>query len=449
MKDFKSIDPTITRSKGQTEIVGEYFSEYATMKTRVELEIEWLIFVNRLIGKKKLTKENIKKLREVYTKFSVKDARWIEKKDLEINHDTKSAEYFVRMELEKLNMRRLIPLVHIGLTSADIDCNVVQLSLRRFEQEQLSEIRKEQLGILKKLIGENRGSVFVAKTHGKLAVPTTMGKEVANYYNRLKKLNEKLNNFKFEGKLTGAVGNWNALYDIYPNIDWIQTNKDFVKGIGLEPNTFTTQILPYDNLIEYLHLVHQYNYVLIDLAKNMWIYISDGYFKLKMKKREVGSSTMAHKVNPIDFERCESNLIMSSGIIEVLSRNLPTNRLQRDLTDKYLVRELGLIMSRTVLGYWSIIEGLSKIEFNKNRAKEELNNHWEILSEPMQTILRKYGYQNAYEVIKEKTRGKTLSKEEYIEMVESLDISNEIKEELRNLRPEEYIGWAKDILKKL
>jgi adenylosuccinate lyase len=181
----------------------------------------------------------------------------------------------------------------------------------------------------------------------------------------------------------------------------------------------------------------------------MWIYISDEYFKLKMRKREVGSSTMAHKVNPIDFERCESNLIMSSGIIEILAKNLPTNRLQRDLTDKYLVRELGLIMSRTVLGYWSIIEGLSKIEFNKNRAREELKNHWEILSEPMQTILRKYGYQDAYEVIKEKTRGKTLSKEEYIEMVESLDIPNKVKEELKSLRPEEYIGWAEDILEEL
>jgi adenylosuccinate lyase len=449
MKDFKSIDPTITRSKGQTEIVGEYFSEYSTMKTRIELEIEWLIFVNRLIGKREITRENIKKLREVYTQFSIKDARWIDRKDKEINHDTKSVEYFVRMKLERLNMRRLIPLVHIGLTSADIDCNVVQLSLKRFEQEQLSKIRKEQLRILKKLIRENKDSIFIAKTHGKLAVPTTMGKEVANYYNRLKKLDEKLNNFKFEGKLTGAIGNWNALYDIYPNTDWIKGNQKFIKSFGLEPNMFTTQILPYENLIEYLHLVHQYNYVLIDLARNIWIYISEGYFRLKMKKEEVGSSTMAHKVNPIDFERCESNLVMSSGIIEVLAKNLPTNRLQRDLTDKYLVRELGPIMSRVVLGYWSVIEGLNKIEFDKNSVKDELNNHWEILSEAMQTILREYGYQDAYEVIKDKTRGRTLNEKEYLKLVKELDISDKAKKDLENLRPEKYIGWAKDILKDL
>jgi adenylosuccinate lyase len=449
MKDLKQIDPTVTRSKGKTEIIGEYLSEYATMKTRVELEIEWLIFVNGLIGKKKLSKDKIEQMREVYKKFSEKDAGWIDEKDKEINHDTKSAEYFVRMKLEKLGLNDLSPLVHIGLTSADIDNNAVVLCTKRFEKEHLAKIRGEQLEILKELIIENRESVFIGKTHGKFAVPTTMGKELANYYLRLKKLDEKLSEFKFEGKLTGAVGNWNALVDSYPDIDWFKSNKEFIKRLDLKSNMFTTQILPYDSLIEYLHLTHQYNYVLIDLSKNMWTYISEGYFKLKVNRKEVGSSTMAHKVNPIDFERSESNLTMSSGIIETLARNLPINRLQRDLTDKHMIRELGPLMARAVLGYASISEGLKKVSFDNGRAKKELTNHWEILSEPMQTILRTHGYQDAYEVIKEKTRGKTLTEKEYIKLVEELEISQEAKEELLKLKPEEYIGWAKDILKEL
>ena len=449
MKDFKSIDPSITRSKGKTEIIGEYISEYATMKTRIELEIEWLIFVNGLIGKKKISQEESNKLKGVYKNFSIKDAQWIDSKDKEINHDTKSVEYFMRMKLEKFNMKDLIPLVHIGLTSADIDSNATTLCVKRFEEQHLSKIRKEQLKILRKFVKENKDSVFVGKTHGKFAVPTTMSKELANYYHRIEKIDKKLKEFRFEGKVNGAVGNWNALYDLYPNIDWIKSNSRFIKNLHLEPNMFTTQILPYENLIEYLHLVHQYNYILIDLSKNIWTYISDGYFRLKVNKKEVGSSTMAHKVNPIDFERCESNLIMSSGIIETLARNLPINRLQRDLTDKHIVRELGPLMGRAVLGYESISEGLRKISFNKEFALEELNNHWEILSEPMQTILRKYGYQDAYEVIKNKTRGKTLKEKEYVELVDSLDISNDAKKDLTNLRPEEYIGWAKDIIELL
>ena len=449
MKDLKSIDPTISRSKGKTEIVGEYLSEYATMKTRVEFEIEWLIFINNLIGKKKISKEKVSKLRKVYQDFSIKDAQWIEQKDKEINHDTKSAEYFVRMKLEKLKMKSFVPLVHIGLTSADVDNNTVALCVKRFEEEHLSKVRREQLKILKKLIKSDFESIFLAKTHGKYAVPTTMGKELANYHHRLENIGKKLKSFKFEGKLAGAVGNWNALYERYPDIDWIKFNMQFITSIGLEPNMFTTQILPYDNLVEYLHLIHQYNYVLIDLSRNMWTYISEGYFKLKVNKKEVGSSTMAHKVNPIDFERCESNLTLSSGIIETLARNLPINRLQRDLTDKHIIRELGPLMARSVLGYFSISEGLRKITFNNDKAKGELNNHWEILSEPMQTILRVHGYQDAYEVIKDKTRGKTLTEEEYLKLVEKLDISKKAKEELRNLRPEKYVGWAIDIIEKI
>lgn len=263
--------------------------------------------------------------------------------------------------------------------------------------------------------------------------------------NRLNKLDTKLRDFKFEGKLTGAVGNFNALYQNYPDLDWKEINSKFLENLGLQPNMLTTQILPYENLVEYLNLTSQYNNVLVDLARNMWTYISEGYIKLQMNQGEVGSSTMAHKVNPISFEGCESHLTISNGIIEVLARNLPTNRLQRDLTDKYMVRELGLSMANTVLGYSMIYGGISHVDFNDEYALDELNNHWEILSEPMQTILREYGYQDAYEVIKNKTRGKTLTEDEYQKLIEELDISEKARKQLKELRPEEYIGWAKKI----
>ncbi len=433
------------RFRGNIEDIPNYFSEYATMRTRVELEIEWLVYINEIIGGKEITRDQVDQLRDIKNNFSLKDAQWIEEKDLEINHDTKSAEYFLRMKMEELGLEEFAPLVHIGLTSADIDDNTVRLCIKNFEEQYISVMRGSLLEYLKTLSIQYKDSVFLAKTHGRQAIPTTMGKELANYHNRLNKLDTKLRDFKFEGKLTGAVGNFNALYQNYPDLDWKEINSKFLKNLDLEPNMLTTQILPYENLVEYLNLTSQYNNVLVDLARNMWTYISEGYIKLQMNKGEVGSSTMAHKVNPISFEGCESHLTISNGIIEVLARNLPTNRLQRDLTDKYMVRELGLAMANTVLGYSMIYGGISHVDFNEEYALDELNNHWEILSEPMQTILREYGYQDAYEVIKDKTRGKTLTEDEYQKLIEELDISEKARKQLKELKPEEYIGWAKKI----
>jgi adenylosuccinate lyase len=446
---LQSISSVDGRFRGNVEEVSEYFSEYATMKTRVELETEWLIHISDVVGDKEITEQQKGELRKVYKNFSVEDAKWIQDKDLEINHDTKSAEYFLRMKMEELGLEEFAPLVHIGLTSADIDDNAVRLSVKRFEEEHSVDVRNSINNYIKELSVKYKDGIFLAKTHGRQAVPSTMGKEFANYYHRLEKIDKRLRSMKFEGKLTGAVGNWNALYDRYPDVNWIDLTREFLEIFNLEPNLFTTQILPYDNLIEYLHLRHQYNYVLIDLAKDMWKYISEGYLEIVPKKGEVGSSTMAHKVNPISFEGCESHLIISNGIIETLARNLPTNRLQRDVTDKYLIRELGPLMANSILGYSMIYGGIANVEFNQTFANEELSQHWEILSEPMQTILRTHGYQDAYEVIKEKTRGKTLTEKEYMKLVEELDISNEAKEELKELKPEKYIGWAKDILKEL
>ncbi|KUK77356.1 MAG: adenylosuccinate lyase [candidate division WS6 bacterium 34_10] len=447
--NLQAISSVDGRFRGNVEEVSEYFSEYATMKTRVELETEWLIHINEVIGDKEITQQQKNDLRKVYESFSIEDAQWIQDKDLEINHDTKSSEYFLRMKMEELGMEELAPLVHIGLTSADVDDNAVRLSVKRFEEEHSVDVRSSINNYIKKISLKYKDGIFLAKTHGRQAVPSTMGKEFANYYNRLVKIDKKLKGLKFEGKVTGAVGNWNALYDRYPDVNWIEVNRAFLEKFELEPNMFTTQILPYDNLVEYLHLTHQYNYVLINLAKDMWKYISEGYFELVPKEGEVGSSTMAHKVNPISFEGCESHLIISNGIIETLAKNLPTNRLQRDVTDKYMIRELGPVMANSILGYSMIYGGITNVEFNQTFASEELSQHWEILSEPMQTILRTHGYQDAYEVIKEKTRGKKLTEDEYMQLVDELRISKEAKKELQELRPDKYIGWAKDIVKKI
>lgn len=445
--NLKAISSLDGRFRGNVEYYSEYFSEYATMKMRVEIEIRYLIAIIEYLNKGKLKKKETESLLNIFNNFSERDAKWIEKKDLDINHDTKAVEYFVRKKLKDLKMKDLTTFVHIGLTSSDIDCNSLVLCIKKFEKEIFSILRESLLSSLKNFARKNKNSVFLAKTHGKHAVPTTMAKEITNFIYRLEKIDKKISNHKFEGKITGAVGNFNALYSAYSKKNWKKFTSDFFKSLNLIPNTYTTQILPYDNMIEYLNLVSQFNNILIDLARDCWTYVSRGYLGLKIVQKEVGSSTMPHKVNPISFEGAESYLLLSSNSISFFNKELSTNRLQRDLTDKYITREIGVSLVQAGLGYSMILGGIKNIVFKRELAKKELNGHWEILGEGIQTILRREGKENAYEVIKKETRGKNLNEEEYMKMIESMKgISKEIKEELKNLKPEEYIGWAKDII---
>ena len=443
--NLKAISSLDGRFRGNIENYSDYFSEFATMKLRVELEINYLISIFDFLEKRKLSYEEKKRLIDIYEDFSDEDAEWLQDKDLQINHDTKSTEYFIREKLQGINFD-LSNYVHIGITSADIDSNALVISIMRFENEVFAELRTNFLRSLQEFISNNKESVFLAKTHGKAALPTTMGKEGVNYLSRLDKLHNKIRNHPFEGKLTGAVGNFNALYAAYPDKNWKGFSQAFISKLGLHPNLFTTQILPYDNIAEYLSLITQFNNILVDLARDFWSYISMDLLTLKINKNEVGSSTMPHKVNPISFEGAEAYLLLSTNTLSFFCKELMTNRLQRDLTDKYLSREIGTGIVQAALGYSMVLGGVNNVIFNPSVANNELNDHWETLGEAVQTILRREGFSESYEIVKDLTRGKRLNKSDFLDVISALDgVSEETKSELRRLNPKDYIGWAKDI----
>ncbi len=440
--NLKAISSLDGRFRGNVENYSEYFSEYAAMKLRLEIEIKYLMAILEEMGERKLTEADKGALLGIIDRFSEDDAQWIEEKDLIINHDTKSVEYFVQKQLEALNLD-LDNYVHIGLTSADIDSNALVLAIKRFEEDILGTLRTSLLNSLESFIENNRDSIFLARTHGKHAVPTTMAKEGENFLFRLKKVDDRIRAHIFEGKLTGAVGNFNALTAVYPEQNWRDFSADFLSRLGLLPNLHTTQILPYDNVIQYLDLVGLFNHILIDLARDFWSYISFGLLSLAFKKNEVGSSTMPHKVNPISFEGGEAYLLLSTNHFAFFSNNLATNRLQRDLTDKYISREVGVGLVQAALGYSMIMGGVNNVVFNDLVANEELDNHWETLGEAVQTILRREGFSESYEKIKKLTRGKHLTKDEFLNIINQLDgVPEEIKDELKRLNPKGYLGWV-------
>lgn len=430
------------RFRGNVEKYSHYFSDFASMKLRVEIEINFLIAILDYLEEKQLSEKDISMLKDIFNDFSEEDAQWIQTKDLVINHDTKSVEYFIKKKLEKLQFD-ILHYVHIGLTSADIDNNALALSIKRFEEDVLSNQRKIILFTLESFIENNRDSIFLGKTHGKPAVPTTMAKEAENYLFRLRKIDNKIQNHIFEGKLTGAVGNFNALYAAYPEKDWKTFSKDFINSLGLLPNLYTTQILAYDNIIQYLNLVALFNAILVDLARDFWFYTSFGLLLLDFNINEVGSSTMPHKVNPISFEGAEAYLLLSNNLLSFFSAELTTNRMQRDLTDKYISREIGVSLVQAALGYSMIVGGINGVVFNAAAADEEMDKHWEILAEAIQTILRKEGFSESYETTKSLTMGRNLTKNEFLSIIEELQgIPEDIKDKLRQLSPENYLGWT-------
>lgn len=441
--NLRAISSIDGRFRGNVETYSDYFSEFASIKLRVEIEINYLIAIMDYVEVKQLTQENKHKLKGIYEHFSEVDAQWIQDKDCVINHDTKSIEYFIKDKIKELQLE-LDPYVHIGLTSADIDNNALVLSIKRFEQNVFSNLRKRFLKTLESFVEENRDSIFLAKTHGKHAVPTTMAKEAENYLFRLRKIDDQIQNHIFEGKLSGAVGNFNALYVAYPQKDWKTFSKEFVDSLGLLPNLHTTQILAYDNLIQYLNFIALFNAILIDLARDFWFYTSFGLLLLDFRKKEVGSSTMPHKVNPISFEGAEAYLLLSNNLISFFSSELPTNRMQRDLTDKYISREVGVSLVQSALGYSMIDGGLNSVVFKAAAAEEEMDKHWEILAEAIQTILRKEGFLESYETIKSLTMGRNLTQNEYVSIIDELQgVPEEIKNQLRNLSPKSYLGWSR------
>lgn len=431
-----------------TEKVGElarFFSEGALIRSRIAVEVEWLIFLTntlKLKGTERLQPKEAEALRKLYTDFRDEFAEEVKAIEKTTNHDVKAVEYFVGKALDVLKRGDLVSFVHFGCTSEDINNLAYAQMMKAGVQTILMSNLEKLLGNLKEKAAEYRKVPMMSHTHGQPASPTTVGKELKNVGARLFRQFEQLSKTQYLGKMNGATGNFNAHSVAYPEVDWIAASRQFVEGLGLDWQRYTTQIEPHDYMAEIFDNLRRINIILIDFCRDVWTYISMGYFKQKVVKGEVGSSTMPHKVNPIDFENAEGNLGLANALFTHFSEKLPLSRMQRDLTDSTVLRNVGTALGYSLLAYKSLEKGLSKLEVNEARMKEDLDANWELLGEAIQTVMRRYGIQNAYEQLKELTRGEKVNAKKIAEFVEELDIPDDAKKRLLKLTPDTYIGLA-------
>jgi adenylosuccinate lyase len=441
--NLSAISPIDGRYFLQTKDLSKYFSELALIKYRLKIEIEYLIFLSKIKISPKFSDLQIKLLRNIYLKFDIQEAIKIKKIETLTKHDLKAIEYYLRKELKNKSISKSIEWIHFGITSNDINDNAYRLmisdSLKNCLIPSLDSIRNE----LKSIAIKYKFLPFLGRTHGQPAIPTTFGKEIAVFLVRLNKELEKLRKIKLYGKFSGAIGNWNALYFAYPQENWPKLSTKFLNNLGLNHSYPTTQSAPNEDIVETFQILFRINSIFIDLNQDMWRYISDNWVIQKGKLKDVGSSTMPQKINPIEFENSEGNLILANGIFETLSRKLPISRLQRDLSDSTVLRNIGVTFAHCLIGYKSLVKGLESIELNKQEITNCLNANWAILTEAIQTILRKENVIGGYEKIAEKVRGKTLDQENWINLIDSLELSRKNKETLKKLTPNTYIGHVK------
>src|SRR3989338_7724968 len=436
------------RNSDKLALLKEYFSEYALIRYRLRVETEYLLFLNRETSLfKKLTAIEENKIKLIYRRFTPKEALKFKETEKIINHDVKAVEYYLGDSLKKSGLGMIIPFVHFGLTSYDINIPAYGMILRDFKTEVIPEFLNNMAANLKELILKTKNSVMLARTHGQPALPTTMGKELAVFYQRLTKEMKIMEKTKIEGKLSGAVGNFNALSFVCPEYDWLKLSMKFISSLGLLPNMVTTQILPYDNWLIFFDSVRRLNSILINLCQDFWWYISLEYFRQKKKEEEVGSSTMAHKINPITFENAEGNLQLANSLFEFFARKLPVSRLQRDLTDSTVKRDFGLAFGFSLLAWDSLLSGLKRITPDQSKMAADLDSHWEIFAEGVQTYLRKKGQDQAFELMKKETRGKNLNRQEFLRILESLPLEKSDRERLKIKSLAEYQGLTANIIK--
>lgn len=445
-----NISPLDGRYADKVGFLSQYFSEAALMRYRTLIEIEWFIYLFndlKLEGTKKLNAREIRDLRAIYDEFDNISARRVKEIEATTNHDVKAIEYFIKENLKGGSLESYGEFVHFACTSEDINNLAYACMLRDFAEREYFPLTYGLLQELYLMAISHKKVPMLSHTHGQPATPTTLGKEVINFVARLEREVRMLDEASFiMGKMNGATGNFNAHLVAYPKVDWIEASKNFIQSLGLGVNMYTTQIEPHDYFADCFDGVRRINTILIDLSRDFWTYISLNYFGQKTKAGEVGSSTMPHKVNPIDFENAEGNLGVSNALLTHLSEKLPISRMQRDLTDSTVLRNMGSALAYSYLAYKSLLKGLAKVEVNKSVIKADLDDRWELLAEPIQVVMRRYKLEGAYEKLKELTRGKKIGKAEVQKFIKTLKIPAADKNRLLKLTPETYVGLAEKLV---
>ncbi|MBQ3883337.1 MAG: adenylosuccinate lyase [Succinivibrio sp.] len=453
LSSLTAVSPLDGRYDSKTSELRPIFSEYGLMRFRVQVELTWLKHLAACPQIKEVpefSKETIEFIDSIIKNFSEEDAKDIKKREAVTNHDVKAVEYFLK---DKTSTNEQIAAVkefiHFACTSEDINNNSHALMLKTAREEVLLPVIDEIIAKITELAHNYADVSLLARTHGQPASPTTIGKEMANVVYRMRRQRDQIAKVEIMGKINGAVGNFNAHSVAYPEINWYEFSKAFEEDLGLTFNPYTTQIEPHDYIAELFNAVDRFNTILIDFDRDIWGYISNGVFTQRTIAGEIGSSTMPHKVNPIDFENSEGNLGIANALFVHLGNKLPISRFQRDLTDSTVLRNLGVAFGYSILAYKSTLKGISKLQANAEHTAIELDNNWEVLAEPYQTVMRRYGIENPYEKLKALTRGQKVTKEIMENFLEELDMPEEAKALLRGLTPAKYIGravqFAKDI----
>lgn len=441
---LQAISPIDGRYASKTQPLIAYFSEEALIKYRVLVEIEYFIALAELPlpQLEGIDESHFKKLRNLYQSFSTEDALAIKAIEKETNHDVKAVEYFIKKEFDALGLSKYKEFIHFGLTSQDINNTSIPLSLKDALNDVYIPLFFDVKNSLQKLSKDWANIPMLARTHGQPASPTRLGKEIEVFVVRLNEQLDLLNDVKSAAKFGGATGNFNAHKVAYPQIDWKAFASQFVQEkLGLHHSFPTTQIEHYDHMAALFDCLKRINTILIDLDRDIWTYVSMDYFKQKIKDKEVGSSAMPHKVNPIDFENSEGNLGIANALFEHLSSKLPISRLQRDLTDSTVLRNIGVPLGHTLIGFQSTLKGLGKLLLNEQKILQDLEENWAVVAEAIQTILRREGYPNAYEALKGLTRtNEAITKQSIASFIETLNVSEQVKEEMRNITPQNYTG---------
>jgi adenylosuccinate lyase len=427
----------------QVAPLSDYFSEFALIRARVLVEVEYFIALCELpLPQLKAVNHHVfEELRAVYRHFSEEDAWHIIQIESVTNHDVKAVEYFLKEKFDILNLFEYKEFIHFGLTSQDINNTAIPYLMKEFQRDVWFEEMDSLQQLLRKSAVEWMQIPMLAHTHGQPASPTTMGKEWFVFYERIENQLALLENIPFCGKFGGATGNFNAHHVAYPNIDWVTfANRFLEEKLGLKRLQTTTQVEHYDMMAAYFDTMKRINTILLDFARDMWTYISMNYFIQKVNEKEIGSSAMPHKVNPIDFENAEGNICIANALFETFAVKLPVSRLQRDLSDSTVVRNIGVPLAHSIVTLKSLQRGINKIIINKEKLNEDLENNWAVVAEAIQTILRREKYPEPYETLKEATRGKVITKEVIFDFIDNLNTSEEIKKELKKINPQNYIG---------